>query len=341
MMDYKKELLKPEYEFLLTNPHLGDSICILALGGSHAYGLNTPTSDLDIRGVALNTKEEILLGRDFEQTVNNVTDTTIYSIKKMFNLLSSANPNTVEILGLEKDQYLYITPIGEEIINNKEIFLSQKAINSFKGYSSQQLYRLKNALARDRYSQIEKEEHIKAACERAMLSFEDRYADFKDGCINLFIDKARNPELDTEIFVKANLSGFPLREFNAMFETLTNIIKDYEKLNHRNHKKDDLHLNKHAMHLVRLQLMALDLLNEGKIITKRTKDHDLLMSIRNGFYQNEDGSYKSEFFDMVKENDLLLEKAVKTTCLPKEPDKKAIEKLLMDINYDIVNQEEY
>ncbi len=62
-MDFKKLLKQPEYDFLRTNEHLGDNICLLTLGGSHAYGTNVEGSDVDIRGVAIPTKREVLLGR--------------------------------------------------------------------------------------------------------------------------------------------------------------------------------------------------------------------------------------------------------------------------------------
>ena len=38
-------------------------------------------SDIDLRGVALNNKEEILLGKDFEQVVEIDTDTTVLFIQ--------------------------------------------------------------------------------------------------------------------------------------------------------------------------------------------------------------------------------------------------------------------
>ena len=60
-MDFKKLLKQPEYDFLRTNEHLGDNICLLTLGGSHAYGTNVEGSDVDIRGVAIPTKREVLL----------------------------------------------------------------------------------------------------------------------------------------------------------------------------------------------------------------------------------------------------------------------------------------
>ena len=49
----KKALLSlPEYEFLKTDPNLRQGVCLLGLAGSHAYGTNVPTSDIDIRGIA-------------------------------------------------------------------------------------------------------------------------------------------------------------------------------------------------------------------------------------------------------------------------------------------------
>lgn len=56
--EMRRKINSPEYDFLKTNEHLGKNIILLGLGGSHAYGTNTPESDLDIRGIALNTKRE-------------------------------------------------------------------------------------------------------------------------------------------------------------------------------------------------------------------------------------------------------------------------------------------
>ena len=76
--EIKKKIAGEEYDFLRTDKHLGNKIILLGLGGSYAYGSNVETSDLDIRGIALNTKEEILTNERFEQFENKATDTTIY-----------------------------------------------------------------------------------------------------------------------------------------------------------------------------------------------------------------------------------------------------------------------
>ena len=67
---------------------MGNKIVFLTLGGSYAYGTNVDTSDIDIRGCALNSRNDILGLSNFEQVVNTQTDTTIYSFNKLINLLT-------------------------------------------------------------------------------------------------------------------------------------------------------------------------------------------------------------------------------------------------------------
>ena len=96
-----EKLKTREYDFLKENENLNNNIILLTLGGSHAYGMDKEGSDLDIRGIALNSKKDVLLGIDFEQVVNVDTDTTIYSFNKMIDLLTKSNPNTIEYFYLK------------------------------------------------------------------------------------------------------------------------------------------------------------------------------------------------------------------------------------------------
>ena len=120
------------------------------------------------------------------------------------------------LLGLSPDNYLYLNDIGQMLLDNKRLFLSKRAIQSFGGYADAQLRRLQNALARDTFPQSEKEQHIFNSVKNAMYSF----------------------------------------------NSSSNVVKDYDKIGKRNKKKYDLHLNKHAMHLIRLFMMAIDILEK-------------------------------------------------------------------------------
>ena len=147
--EIREKLKTSEYDFLRNNKHLGSNIILLGLGGSYSYGMNIEgKSDIDIRGVALNSKEEILLLQNFGQIVDENTDTTIYSFNKMVNLLCKANPNVMEQLGLNTEHYLYIHPIGQVLLNNSKLFLSKRAVYSFAGYAKEQLKKMDNKSSR-------------------------------------------------------------------------------------------------------------------------------------------------------------------------------------------------
>ena len=147
--EIREKLKTSEYDFLRNNKHLGSNIILLGLGGSYSYGMNIEgKSDIDIRGVALNSKDEILLLQNFGQIVDENTDTTIYSFNKMVNLLCKANPNVMEQLGLNTEHYLYIHPIGQVLLNNSKLFLSKRAVYSFAGYAKEQLKKLDNKSSR-------------------------------------------------------------------------------------------------------------------------------------------------------------------------------------------------
>ena len=57
-----------------------------------------------------------------------------------------------------------------------------------------------------------------------------------------------------------------------------------------------------------------------------------LMGIRNGTFQNEDGTYREEFFDMVNVYEQRLKYAAENTSLPKTPDLKKVEEFVMEVN---------
>ena len=328
-----KEIVAGErYDFLRTNPHLGDRIIFLTLGGSYAYGTNVETSDVDVRGCAVNSPSDILGLSSFDQVLDKATDTTIYAFNKLIPLLLNCNPNTIELLGCKPEHYFYLSDLGKMMIENRHLFLSQRAVSSFGGYADQQLRRLENAIARDALPQARREEHIMQSMENSKAAFERKYTAFPEGSIKLYTDDSERDDLDREVFANITLRHFPAREFHSMINDMTNIIGCYEKLNGRNHKKDEDHLNKHAMHLIRLYLMCLDILEKEEICTYRENDREMLLDIRHGKYQREDGTYMDEFFQMVNELEQRLQYAKENTSLPKTPNYNAVEEFVMEVN---------
>ena len=337
MTDFKELLNTPEYDFLKINPHLGTNIILLGLGGSHAYGTNVEGSDVDIRGIALNSKEEILGSANFEQVVNEDTDTTIYSIRKIISLLTSCNPNTIELLGLKPEHYLYLSQIGHELLDNKKLFLSRRAKYSFGGYAFAQLRRLDNKAART-IEQAEREQHILNSIITATYAWPDKYDCFKVGeGIKLYLDNSEQPDLDKEIFMDINLTHYPLRDYKAMWSDMKNIVSDYDKIGHRNQNAIERgKLGKHMMHLVRLYLMCIDILEKEEIITYRENDIPFLMDIRNGKFLDSNSQPLAEFYEMVNDYEKRLEYAVENTSLPDKPDYNKINDFLMSVNERVI-----
>lgn len=334
MVNIKEIVNNPEYDFLRTNEHLKDKILFLTLGGSHAYGTNVESSDIDIRGCTLNSKSDLIGMSNFEQVVDNTTDTTIYSFNKLISLIINCNPNTIEMLGCKPEHYLYINSIGQELIDNRKMFLSKRAIHSFGGYANQQLRRLENRAIRD-VSQIQREQHILGTIKNSEYTFKERYLDYSDG-MKLYIDKSQRDEYDSEIYMDVVLKHYPLRDYTSMWEEMKSIVKSYSKIGMRNSKAIEHNkLGKHMMHLVRLYLMCIDILEKEEIITFREKDLDLLMDIRNNkFLKN--GQPTSEFYEMLTDYEKKLEYAKLNTNLPEKPNYKEIEEFVISVNERVI-----
>lgn len=335
----KDKLKSKEYDFLREDKNLGSNIFLLTLGGSHAYGMEQEDSDLDVRGIAFNSKQDILLGTDFDQVVNTDTDTTIYSFNKMLQLLTSNNPNTIEILGCKPEHYFHLSDIGKALLDHRKMFLSKICIHSFGGYAGSQLRRMENKAAR-LVGQAENEAYILRSIQNAQYEFRNRYYPHQDSDVTLYIDQAVQEGYDSEIFMDVRLQHYPLRDWTGMWNEMKAIVSSYNKIGKRNenaisHNK----LGKHMAHLIRLYMMCIDILEKEEVITYRREEHDLLMSIRNGEYLDENRQPRAEFYDLLNEYEKRFEYAKNNTDLPAMPDYKAINEFKMYVNERIVRGE--
>ena len=141
---------------------ISKGLIYLTTHGSRAYGLNTPESDWDVKGVCIPPKEYFFspfkyfeqfedreaiasLVRSIKPDIPADADIegTIYDIRKFFKLAADCNPNMIDILHVPEDQILYISPLGQRLRSQAQLFLSKKARHTFTGYAMAQLKRIR------------------------------------------------------------------------------------------------------------------------------------------------------------------------------------------------------
>ena len=111
--------------------------------GSHAYGTNLPTSDMDLRGIFIAPKEYYLGFQNvIEQVEQKEPDFVAFELRKFMRLAADANPNVLELLYTDESDHLVTSPAFQILQERRDLFLSRKAKHTFAGYAASQLKRI-------------------------------------------------------------------------------------------------------------------------------------------------------------------------------------------------------
>lgn len=117
-----------------------DNIILECVVGSQLYNLDTPESDIDIKGIFIaDPKDFWTLNPPKEVRDHTDPDWAYYELKKFCSLALKMNPTIIELLWT--DNYLALTPLGQELKDLRKEFLHQGALNSYLGYAVQQVKR--------------------------------------------------------------------------------------------------------------------------------------------------------------------------------------------------------
>lgn len=116
-------------------------IILEGIVGSVAYGLNTPQSDIDIKGIFIYPTEKILSLNKGKETINkNNPDIEHHEVEKFIRLAANCNPTILELLFLK--EYRILTPEAKMLIENRDSFLSKKIYKTYGGYALLQAKKL-------------------------------------------------------------------------------------------------------------------------------------------------------------------------------------------------------
>lgn len=148
-MDNKKLLFD-----LIESKSPGSIPLYLVIRGSHAYGTNLPTSDIDYSGIFVQNIDSIFGMSYVEQINDDKNDIVIYEIKRFLELLSKNNPTILELLNTPEDCIIYKDPIFDIILENRDKFLTKICSSSFGGYA---LTQIRKARGQDKKQNWEKD----------------------------------------------------------------------------------------------------------------------------------------------------------------------------------------
>lgn len=110
--------------------------------GSHLYGLNVETSDIDTSGVFICSPNELLgLGFDYKEQVSDERhDNTWYEIGNYLKLLLKSNPTALESLFVPKNKIIgEVHPFMQTILDNKNEFVTKDCFAPLFGYAREQI----------------------------------------------------------------------------------------------------------------------------------------------------------------------------------------------------------
>jgi uncharacterized protein len=341
-----------------------------ALSGSHAYGLSTPQSDIDIRGVFILPQKKLFGFAQKEQVSDEKNDTTYYELARFIHLLTKNNPNILELLATPKDAIRYRHPIMEQV--RSEMFLSKLCKLTFAGYAREQIKKAWSLNKKILNPMEEKRKSILDFCyvivENGSVSLEKwlemngfdqkdcglaSVANMRD-IYTLFHQNQFEEKPDFRGIIsekdaqEVRLSSIPkgkthLAVLHYNKDGYSVYCKQYleywswvEKRNQNRYESTIEHGKqydaKNMMHTFRLLHMAEEIARDQLIKVRRDEDKDFLWKIRKGEFFYQDLVEKAEV--KLAEIDVLFDQS----DLPEKPDEHLAEKLLVEMRMEIYAQ---
>jgi uncharacterized protein len=329
-------------------------IILECISGSKAYGLDTPSSDIDIKGVFILPKSQFYGLNYIPQVNNDSNDIVFYELGRFMDLLSQNNPNILELLNSPDSAIIYKHPLLSEI--KSELILSKLCSNTFGKFALSQIKKAKG-LNKKIVNPIAKER-------KTVLSF--CFVNYDQGAIPLqkFLEiknwKQENCGLvniqhmkdvyglyysQTENFsgiIRGNnsndvcLSSIPkglkqeaLMYFNRNgYSTYCKEYREYwdwaKKRNEERYENTKSHGKnydaKNMMHVFRLLDMAIEIGKEKKVNVKRS-NRDFLLDIKAGKFEYND------LLRMAEDKQAVMESAFEKSDLRDQPDIEMIDDL--------------
>lgn len=335
-----------------------------SISGSKAYGLDTPQSDTDLKGVFYLPKDKFYGLEYIPQISNETNDEVYYELGRFVELLCKNNPNILEILASPADCILYKHPLMDEL--HIGMFLSKLCKDTFAGYAHSQIkkargYKKKvvNPMDKERkgvldfcyilegYSSVPVKEWLDKKGYKQELCGLSSIAHSK-GMYALFYDKGEkfsyhgivNSSLANEVSLSSIIKGekeIAYLSFNI--EAYSMYCKEYKEywdwVAERNDNRYQTNLShgknydsKNMMHTIRLLQVAEEIIRDGTLTVKRPNRKQLL-DIKSGDIEYDDL--------LVMADELMgsIEKYTNLSSLQEKPDVVTAERVLIKMREEL------
>ncbi len=140
LAEFQRGQIRPNASTLSTSG-LFDRVIYRCVIGSRAYGLDDEQSDTDRRGFYLPSAQMhwSLFGVP-EQLENDETQEAYWELQKFIVLALKANPNVLECLYSPIVELA--TPLAQELLSIREVFLSKLVFQTYSGYVASQFKKM-------------------------------------------------------------------------------------------------------------------------------------------------------------------------------------------------------
>lgn len=298
-----------------------EKIVLECISGSHAYGLNLPTSDIDVRGVFTSSVNDILTGTFRGGISDPNNDVTYTELFKFIDQISKNAPNALELLFINRPEHLIQRDKRFDLLT-PEMVLSKKCYYTYCAYAQSQI---KKARSVNKKSLNPYPKERKTLKDFAWV-FEDNKSvpylkwleDNKIDPRSLSISKMNNaetmyamydqpcpagPVVETNVnlvsidkkakfiaYLAVNIDAYQkwIREYNEYWEWVENRNEDRYQLNAEKTGFKTFYDTKNMMHLFRLLYACEGIFKNGFLEVWCADKKDELLRIRMGEYDYED-----------------------------------------------------
>lgn len=352
----------------MTIQHLRTQNLLLfeVISGSKSFGLATPTSDTDIKGVFYLPKEQFYGLHYVPQISNETNDGVYYEVGRFIELLLKNNPNILEILATPQDCILYKHPLMEHL--KLEDFLSKLCKDSFAGYAMTQIKKARglkkkivNPMEKERKSLLDFCSILQgydSVSLRQWLAQHQKKQEFcglinvpnARGIFALFYDATASLGyrgiIKNDLSNEVSLSSIPKGEneigyLSCNIEGYSKYCKEYAEywdwIEKRNNERYETNLqhgknydSKNMMHTIRLLQSAKQILANGTLDI-RVNNREELLAIKAG---------QMEYDDLLTLADNLIEEietCYQSSSLPEQPNFEKVISMLVKLREELYN----